>query len=81
MTDSDDLRPTSGRTSSSVTRRYPAAGSETRTMSVDGIAMVRLLGPQDRLLGQIEKQFPLVEVLVGLDADDDPLAQASLAKD
>ncbi|MDH2442444.1 PhoH family protein [Amnibacterium sp. CER49] len=33
-------------------------------MSVDGIAMVRLLGPQDRLLGQIEKQFPLVEVLV-----------------
>ncbi|MGN6444797.1 PhoH family protein [Amnibacterium sp.] len=33
-------------------------------MSVDGIAMVRLLGPQDRLLGQIEHQFPLVEVLV-----------------
>ena len=33
-------------------------------MEVDGIAMVRLLGPQDRLLSQIEKQFPLIEVLV-----------------
>jgi phosphate starvation-inducible PhoH-like protein len=64
LTDADDLRPSAGRTSSSVTRRYPAAASETRTMAVDGIAMVRLLGPQDRLLGQIEQQFPLVEVLV-----------------
>ena len=45
-------------------RRYPAAGSETRSMSVDGVAMVRLLGPQDRLLKQIERQFPLVQVLV-----------------
>ena len=33
-------------------------------MEVDGVAMVRLLGPQDRLLSTIEKQFPLVEVLV-----------------
>jgi phosphate starvation-inducible PhoH-like protein len=33
-------------------------------MEVDGVAMVRLLGPQDRLLGIIEKQYPLVEVLV-----------------
>ncbi|TAL41235.1 MAG: PhoH family protein [Salinibacterium sp.] len=33
-------------------------------MEVDGVAMVRLLGPQDRLLRTIEKQFPLVEVLV-----------------
>lgn len=64
MTDSDSLRPRAGRTASSVARRFPAAGSETRTMAVDGIAMVRLLGPQDRLLGQIEQQFPLVEVLV-----------------
>jgi len=62
LTDTDDLP--AGRTARSVTRRYPAVGSETRTMAVDGIAMVRLLGPQDRLLSQIEKQFPLVEVLV-----------------
>ena len=33
-------------------------------MAVDGIAMVRLLGPQDRLLAQIERQFPLVDMLV-----------------
>lgn len=82
MTDSDDLRPTAGRTSSSVTRRYPAAASETRTMAVDGIAMVRLLGPQDRLLGQIEQQFPLVEVLVRgneITLDGDP-AQVDAAQ-
>ena len=33
-------------------------------IEVDGVAMVRLLGPQDRLLSTIEKQYPLVEVLV-----------------
>ena len=33
-------------------------------IEVDGVAMVRLLGPQDRLLTTIEKQYPLVEVLV-----------------
>jgi phosphate starvation-inducible PhoH-like protein len=33
-------------------------------MSVDGLAMVRLLGPQDRLLKTIERQHPSVEVLV-----------------
>jgi phosphate starvation-inducible PhoH-like protein len=33
-------------------------------MRVDGVAMVRLLGTQDRLLKTIEKQFPLVDVLV-----------------
>ncbi len=33
-------------------------------LQVDGVAMVRLLGPQDRLLKTIEKQFPGVEVLV-----------------
>jgi phosphate starvation-inducible PhoH-like protein len=31
---------------------------------VDGVAMVRLLGPQDRLLTTIERQFPDVRVLV-----------------
>jgi phosphate starvation-inducible PhoH-like protein len=33
-------------------------------VQVDGVAMVRLLGPQDRLLATIEKQYPLVDVLV-----------------
>jgi phosphate starvation-inducible PhoH-like protein len=33
-------------------------------MQVDGVAMVRLLGPQDRLLTTIERQFPSVRVLV-----------------
>ncbi|BDZ50922.1 phosphate starvation protein PhoH [Frondihabitans sucicola] len=31
---------------------------------VDGVAMVQLLGPQDRLLRAVEKQYPLVRVLV-----------------
>ena len=70
MTDVDEGTPQAGRrTASSVARRYPAAASETRTMEVDGIAMVRLLGPQDRLLSQIEKQFPLIEVLFAKQAD------------
>jgi phosphate starvation-inducible PhoH-like protein len=33
-------------------------------LEVDGVAMVRLLGPQDRLLHTIERQFPLVNVHV-----------------
>jgi phosphate starvation-inducible PhoH-like protein len=33
-------------------------------LHVDGVAMVRLLGPQDRLLTTIEKQYPLVDVHV-----------------
>jgi phosphate starvation-inducible PhoH-like protein len=37
--------------------------SEAR-LHVDGVEMVRLLGPQDRLLTTIEKQYPLVSVLV-----------------
>lgn len=34
------------------------------TLTIDGIEMVRLLGPQDRLLSRLEKEFPLVDVLV-----------------
>jgi phosphate starvation-inducible PhoH-like protein len=42
-----------------------AAAPEGReTFQVDGIAMVRLLGPQDRLLKTVESQYPLVQVLV-----------------
>ena len=39
-----------------------AAGSD--VIEIDGIEMVRLLGPQDRLLTRMEKEFPLVDVLV-----------------
>ncbi|MGO2467982.1 MAG: PhoH family protein [Microbacterium gubbeenense] len=34
------------------------------TITVDGIAMVQLLGPQDRLLRIVEKEHPNVDVLV-----------------
>jgi phosphate starvation-inducible PhoH-like protein len=40
------------------------AGSERVQISVDGVAMVRLLGPQDRLLKTIEAQHPGVTVMV-----------------
>jgi phosphate starvation-inducible PhoH-like protein len=48
---------------------------------VDGVAMVRLLGPQDRLLTTIEHQFPGVSVLVRgnlvtLDGPSDQVAAA-----
>jgi phosphate starvation-inducible PhoH-like protein len=43
----------------------PGAADEARErFEVDGIAMVRLLGPQDRLLRTVESQYPLVRVLV-----------------
>jgi phosphate starvation-inducible PhoH-like protein len=41
----------------------PGPGEERVDIRVDGVAMVRLLGPQDRLLATIEKQFPSVRVL------------------
>ena len=48
---------------------------------VDGIAMVRLLGPQDRLLKTVENQFPLVRVFVrgndvNLEGDADQVRSA-----
>ncbi|MCU1524622.1 MAG: PhoH family protein [Microbacteriaceae bacterium] len=50
-------------------------------LRVDGVAMVRLLGPQDRLLKTIERQYPRVEVLVRgneitLDGDADQVHAA-----
>jgi phosphate starvation-inducible PhoH-like protein len=41
----------------------PGSPAEAR-LSVDGIQMVRLLGPQDRLLTTLERQYPLVDVHV-----------------
>ena len=40
-----------------------STGAEAR-LHIDGVEMVRLLGPQDRLLTTVEKRFPLVTVLV-----------------
>ena len=40
------------------------AGLDTAKLTVDGVAMVQLLGPQDRLLRTIERAHPQVQVLV-----------------
>lgn len=50
-------------------------------LRVDGVAMVRLLGPQDRLLKTIEAQYPLVRMLargneITLDGDAGQVAAA-----
>ena len=42
----------------------PRAEQGHAELEVDGVAMVRLLGPQDRLLTTLEHQYPEVEVLV-----------------
>ncbi len=42
----------------------PSGPSSRSVLQVDGVAMVRLLGPQDRLLTTLERQFPEVAVLV-----------------
>ena len=49
---------------SSDNSRSDDRGNDHIELRVDGVAMVRLLGPQDRLLKTIEKQYPRVEVLV-----------------
>jgi len=41
-----------------------AADRVEQTATMDGVLMVRLLGPQDRLLRQIEREHPDVDVLV-----------------
>jgi len=38
------------------------SGTDRITIRVDGVAMVRLLGPQDRLLKTVESRFPAVEI-------------------
>lgn len=53
--------PTSERAERSVAGTTPTGTAQVR---VDGIAMVRLLGTQDRLLKVIEAQFPLVHLAV-----------------
>ncbi|BDZ66258.1 hypothetical protein GCM10025877_31960 [Agromyces mangrovi Wang et al. 2018] len=46
------------------TSSLDASGPTEAQLSVDGVAMVRLLGPQDRLLTSIEHEYPDVEVHV-----------------
>ncbi len=63
-------RSLGGRTPESVEKIY-----------ADGVAMVQLLGPQDRLLRMLEKEHPDVQVLVRgneitLSGDTDAVAQA-----
>ncbi|GAA2849118.1 phosphate starvation protein PhoH [Microbacterium arabinogalactanolyticum] len=44
--------------------QFPAQPERTERIYADGVAMVQLLGPQDRLLRMLEKQHPRVQVLV-----------------
>jgi phosphate starvation-inducible PhoH-like protein len=49
------------------TSEFPSQNNEGQAearFDVDGVAMVRLLGPQDRLLTTLERQYPLVDVHV-----------------
>jgi len=48
----------------SATGGTDAADFDRVEISVDGVAMVRLLGPQDRLLGTLERTYPGVQVHV-----------------
>jgi phosphate starvation-inducible PhoH-like protein len=68
---SDDSSPVTG-----------AEGTAHAELQVDGVAMVRLLGPQDRLLTTIEHQFPRVSVLVrgNLVTLDGPADQVAAAE-
>ncbi len=50
--------------SSDLTNSSDPAPAGHAEFAVDGVAMVRLLGPQDRLLTTIERQFPGVSLLV-----------------
>ncbi len=48
----------------SAPAQFPAQPERTERIYADGIAMVQLLGPQDRLLRMLEKQHPSVQVMV-----------------
>lgn len=45
-------------------RVHLADSSAATVIHIDGIEMVRLLGPQDRLLTRLEREFPLVSLMV-----------------
>ncbi len=58
------LLPSSDNPASDIRGTEPPTSAYRVEIEVDGVAMVRLLGPQDRLLSTIEKQYPGVDVLV-----------------
>lgn len=43
---------------------HAASTEQSVQLEIDGIQMVRLLGPQDRFLTRLEKQYPKVRILV-----------------
>ncbi|MDQ0612614.1 phosphate starvation-inducible PhoH-like protein [Microbacterium sp. W4I4] len=49
---------------SGTAAQFPAQPERTERIYADGVAMVQLLGPQDRLLRMLEKQHPRVQVMV-----------------
>ncbi|MBY6061051.1 PhoH family protein [Microbacterium esteraromaticum] len=57
-------RRASSLASDEPTPQFPAQPEHTDRVFVDGVAMVQLLGPQDRLLRMLEKQHPRVQVMV-----------------
>ena len=61
-----DVPATAAFAAASVSAAAPAATADADVvrLSIDGIAMVRLLGPQDRLLTSIQREFPRVQVHV-----------------
>lgn len=51
-------------------------------ITVDGVSMVRLLGPQDRFLAELEKRYPTVTIVsrgdrVSLEGSEDEVARAA----
>lgn len=50
--------------SDSGSLEFPPQPERTERIYADGVAMVALLGPQDRLLRMLEKQHPRVQVMV-----------------
>jgi phosphate starvation-inducible PhoH-like protein len=58
-----------------------AENSSRVDITVDGIAMVRLLGPQDRFLSELEKRYPTVTIIsrgdrISLEGDADEVSRA-----
>jgi len=63
--------------------RLPKSNGTT-VIHIDGVEMVRLLGPQDRLLTRMEREFPLVSLMVrgneiSMNAEDSEEGQTQLA--
>lgn len=60
----DDVQPEAAAAEVRPADVPPTVRADEERLSIDGIAMVRLLGPQDRLLTTIQREYPDVEVHV-----------------